>query len=128
MADGSVAGTTQETQEGHLIDDSIGLEDVGVFDTPMDDPPQFDEEFLQPNDSSASVGGQNPSTPSSSSSRRQKKRKTSMASSLDVICKSIQEIHTGMREAHLVKVDKAETKQDILAAFEALKAIPGLSR
>ena len=128
MADGSIARTAQETQEGHLIDDLIGLEDVGVFDTPMDDPPQFDEEFLHPNDSSASVGGQNPSTPSSSSSRRKKKRKTSMASSLDVICESRQEIRTGMREAHLVKVDKAETKQDILAAFVALKAIPRLSQ
>ena len=56
------------------------------------------------------------------------KRKVSMDSSLDVICKSIQEICMVMREAHLVKVDKGETKQDISATFAALKAIPKLSR
>ena len=51
-----------------------------------------------------------------------------MASSLDFICESIQDIRTGMKEAHTVKVDKGETKQDITAAFAALKAIPGVSQ
>lgn len=57
-----------------------------------------------------------------------KKRKASMASSLDVIYESIQDIRTGMKEAHTVKVDKGETKQDIMATFAALKAIPRVSQ
>ena len=56
------------------------------------------------------------------------KRKASMTTSLDVICESIQDIRTSMWEAHLVKVDKAETKKDTAAAFGALKAVPRLSR
>ena len=126
MVDGSTTRTTQETEDGNLFDESVDLEDIGVLPTPMDHPPTFDEEFVQPNGSSASVG-QNPST-LVSSSRRQKKRKASMASSWDVICESIQEIRTSMKEAHLVKVDKGETKEDIAAAFAALKAIPRVSR
>ena len=124
MVDGTEAATATKTEDGHLFDEVVDLDDDRDFNTPMHDTLVVDEEFVHENISST-FARQSHSTPML---RRPKKRNASMASSLDVICESIQDICTGMKEAHTIKVDKGETKQDIMATFAALKAIPRVSQ
>lgn len=116
IADGNGAATGPEAQYGHIFEEAVDLDDDGGFDTQMDDTPQSEEEIRHSNNSTTSVR-QNPSPPSA---RKSKRKKPSMASSLEIICETIQNIDRGM--------SKREVKHDISSAFAALKAMPGVSR
>ena len=123
MAEGGVAGTPQDVEDGNLYDDAVDLNDDNDLNTPMNVASDFDEDFLQSNQSIASARS-NPETPTT---RRTKKRKASMAASVDIISKSIHEIREGIKQSHTIKFDKEDIRKEDANSFVALKAIPRIS-
>ena len=125
--EGNIITTATETDDGHLFEEAIDLEDDGGFNTCMDgglNTPDFDEEFLHSNNYTMFIRKEY-HTPTT---RRPKRMKPSMTTCLDVICESILNIDQGMNKDHNINVDKREVKQDISSAYPALKAMPRLSR
>ena len=92
MAEGSVAGTPQDVEDGNLYD-VVDLDDDDELSMLVNDVADLDEDFLQSNQSTASAR----SIPSTPMTRRPKRRKASMATSFDVISKSIYEIQEGIK-------------------------------
>ena len=124
MAEGSVAGTPQDVEDGNLYDDDVDLDDDNDLNMPMNDAADLDEDFLQSNQSTASAR----SIPSTPKTRRPKRRKASMAASLDVISESIYEIREGIKQSHTIRFDKEDTKKEVVDLFFSLKAIPRISQ
>ena len=123
MAEGNVAATAQETEEGHIMDEAIDLDDVRDFSIPADADSQLDEHFAQSNQSSGSVSQRI----SPSSSRRGKRKKASMAGSMDTICEAMNKIHEGMLKPYVVKVDEQDSECVGEKIYDALKGISGIS-
>lgn len=126
IAEGFASTTPLDAEEGHPMNDAFNLldEDDTNCGTPIDSQPDIDEELFHSNQSSASARG----TPPPSSSRRGKRKKTSLSSSLDVICETMKELKDGLGKPQIVKVDKSEDDNILSAAYTALKAVPELSR
>ena len=120
MAEGNVAATPQDIDDGNLFDEAADLDDDEGFTT--HNAADLDEDYLQ-NQSTASTRS-NPSTPST---KRAKRKKASIAASLDGIKESIHMIHEGIGMPHTIKVDIEDTKKNASNVLVALGAIPGLS-
>ena len=123
IAKGTIDATTQETKEGHIMDDSLNLDNDKDFSIPVDVDSHLDEDFAQSNQSSAS-GSQRISP---SSSRKGKRKKASMAGSMDTICEAMNKIHEGMLKPYIVKVDEEDSESVGEKIYGALKGISRIS-
>jgi hypothetical protein len=122
MAEGTTAATAQETEEGHMMDEALDLDnDDGDFNIPLDD--NLDGEFSQSNQSTATATKRI----SPSASRKGKRKKASMAGSMDSVSEALNKIHEGMLKPYIIKVDQGESDSVAEKIYDALKAIPGLT-
>lgn len=121
MAEGTTAATPQEMEEGHMMDDTIDLDDDGDFHLLADD--NLEDDFSQSHQSTATTRQRI----SPSSSKKGKRKKANMAGSMDSISEALNKIHEGMSKPYIVKVDQEDSDSVAEKMYDALKAIPGLT-
>lgn len=126
IAEGFIATTPLDAEEGHPMNDAFNVldEDDTNCGTSLDSQPNFDEELYHSNQLSASARGNPPTL----SSRRGKRKKTSLSTSLDVICETMKQLKDGLGKPQIVKVDKSEEDNVLSAAYTSLKVVPELSQ
>lgn len=126
IADGTGTTTAGETEEGHYNrpaqlddDDDDATVDVDGPDcgTSFETQPDLDDETATPR-SCPSTG---------SSQRRVRKRKASLASSLDMICETMQTLTEGLKVPQVVTVDHSQEQAVLGRAWKTLKAMPQVS-
>lgn len=128
MADGTTSTTTQDIEEGHHMDESIGLDD-------------YSEEIRTPNRVAADLDNEDMNIPVSnqcsaasgrhvreaSSSKRPKRKKASMASSMDGMSHSIDKLNETLLKPQFIELAEERKLKDLQDVYAALKATNELS-
>ena len=128
MADGTTSTIAQDIEEGHHMDDSIGLDDnYEEIRTPNQVAADLDNEDMNipvSNQCSAASGRH---VREASSSKRPKRKKASMASSMDGMSHSIDKLNETLLKPQFIELAKEHKLKDLQDVYAALKDTNELS-
>ena len=128
IAEGVIAGTAQEAEEGHNMDETIDLnDDYDEIHTPIGAASDLDAEDTSiptSNQFSATTGKH---TRSTSSLRRPKRMKASMANSMDGMSHSIDKLNETLLKSQVIELSEERKTKDLERVYAALKATGELS-